>query len=310
MPHSPTLKQLRYLCALAEHLHFGRAARECNVSQSTLSGAILELEENLGISLVERSNRQVLLTRVGEDLVHRGQRILREVDDLVAASRSHHRPFHGELHLGVIPTVSPFVLPELLSRMRVRHPHCRPFVREDTTETLTTGLESGTLDVLLIALPYNRERVETHHLFHDDFLLACPPDHPLARAERVRSRDLTGQDLLLLEEGHCLRDQALEACQLGRQEVRIRYQSTSLTTLVQMVASGVGITLVPRMAVQADILRGTNIVTREFEEETVRRSIGLMWRAHSPRREEFLELGELLREQRAATVDSGSTLAV
>jgi LysR family hydrogen peroxide-inducible transcriptional activator len=295
MSRQPTLKQLRYLAAVAEHGHFGNAAVACHVSQSTLSAGVLELEDILGTALIERSNRRVLLTTLGLDIVDRSRAILTQVEDLVTVCDASAEPFTGKMRLGVIPTIAPFMLPGLLKRLRRKHPGFQLFIREDLSAPLVQALQRGELDVLLLALPYPCEHVETLHLFDDEFLFACPRDNKLAAAGRVSTRDLPDQDLLLLEDGHCLRDHALDACKLKNADLNIPYQATSLNTIVQMVANGIGVTLLPAMAVQARILMGTDVQTCQFVEPDVVRSIGLMWRAKTPRREQFSLLGEFIR---------------
>lgn len=295
MARQPTLKQLKYLTALAEHAHFGNAARACHVSQSTLSAAVLELEDTLGSALVERNNRQLILTALGQDVVQRGRNILMEVDDLVAVCEASAEPFTGKMRFGVIPTIAPYTLPHLLKRLRRKYPDFQLFIREDLSANLVAALQQGELDVLLLALPYPADNVETMHLYDDEFLFACPRDHALASAGRVCTADLRQQDLLLLEDGHCLRDHALEACKLSDSELSIAYQATSLNTIVQMVANGIGVTLLPKMALDAKILSGTEVITRQFREHNVARSIGLMWRRKTPRRAEFHLLGEFIR---------------
>ncbi|WP_027948357.1 hydrogen peroxide-inducible genes activator [Haliea salexigens] len=294
MSRQPTLKQLRYLCAVAEYAHFGQAAKACHVSQSTLSAGILELEDTLGVSLVERNNRQVLLTTLGEDVVRRSQDLLRDVEDLVTLCDAAAEPFSGKMRLGVIPTVAPFILPRLLNRLREQYPAFQLFIREDLSQHLVTALHHGELDVLLLALPFPAEGVETMPLFSDEFLLASPPGHVLAGQPVVRTAQLKGEGLLLLEDGHCLREHALEACKLRDSDVSVPYQATSLNTIVQMVANGIGITLLPRMALDAHILSGTNVCISEFSERNVARSIGLMWRRKTPRRAEFRLLGDFV----------------
>lgn len=297
MTRQPTLKQLKYLCAVAEHGHFGNAAKACHVSQSTLSAGILELEETLGASLVERNNRQVILTGLGGDVVQRAQSIMLDVEDLVALCDASSAPFTGKMRLGVIPTIAPYILPGLLKRLRKEHPEFQLFIREDLSGHLVDSLQHGELDVLLLALPYPAEKVETMHLFDDDFVFACPRNHRLARGGDLSTSDLRSQELLLLEDGHCLRDHALEACKLKETDVDIPYQATSLNTIVQMVANGIGVTLLPRMALDSRILSGTDVETRAFRERNVSRSIGLMWRKKTPRRAEFALLGKFIAEQ-------------
>ena len=296
MSRQPTLKQLKYLSALAQHGHFGNAARACHVSQSTLSAGIQELEDVLGAPLVERNSRQVILTLLGADVVQRGETILLEVDDLITLCDASSEPFTGKLRLGVIPTVAPFILPGLLNQMRTEYPDFRLFIREDLSHNLVAGLHQGELDVLLLALPFPAEAVETMGLFEDQFLFACPENHPLAGPEPLLTAQLKGQELLLLEDGHCLRDHALEACKLKDREVSVPYQATSLNTIVQMVANGIGVTLLPQMALKANILAGTGVHTCPFSEQGVARTIGLMWRKKTPRRDEFCLLGDFVRE--------------
>ena len=294
MTRQPTLKQLKYLSAVAEHGHFGNAAKACHVSQSTLSAGILELEEALGASLVERNNRQVILTTLGGEIVQRARAILLDVEDMVALCDASSEPFTGKMRLGVIPTVAPYILPDLLKRMRKEHPDFQLFIREDLSDHLIDSLQHGELDVLLLALPYPADKVETMDLFEDEFLFACPKSHPLADKKHRSTSDLRSQDLLLLEDGHCLREHALEACKLKDSEVNIPYQATSLNTIVQMVANGIGVTLLPKMAEDSTILLGTEVETRHFKEHDVSRSIGLMWRSKTPRRAEFTLLGQFI----------------
>jgi len=301
----PTLKQLKYLSAVAEHEHFGNAARSCHVSQSALSAAVLELEDALGVPLVERNNRQVILTALGREVVERGRAILIEVEDLMGVCDASSEPFTGKMRLGVIPTIAPFILPGLLKRLRRRHPEFQLFIREDLSGRLVDALHRGELDVLLLALPYPADKVETMRLFDDEFLFACPRGHVLAGVGELRTRDLRKQDLLLLEDGHCLRDHALEACKLKNSEVSIPYQATSLNTIVQMVANGIGVTLLPRMALDSRILSGTDVRTCRFREKGVSRLIGLMWRKKTPRRAEFSLLGRFIADTAAKSPAKG-----
>lgn len=297
MARQPTLKQLKYLGAVAEHGHFGKAASSCHVSQSTLSAGILELEDVLGAALVERNNRQVILTTLGREVVELGRNILLEVEDLVALCEASAEPFCGKMRLGVIPTIAPFVLPGLLKSLRRRHPEFQLYIREDLSGHLLDALHHGELDVLLLALPYPADKVETMRLFDDEFLFACPRDHKLATTPEIHTSDLKNQDLLLLEDGHCLRDHALEACKLKDSDINIPYQATSLNTIVQMVANGIGVTLLPQMALDTRILSGTEVTTRHFDEKKVSRSIGLMWRSKTPRRAEFALLGQFIIDE-------------
>ena len=295
MARQPTLKQLKYLCSVAEHQHFGQAAKACYVSQSTLSAGIQELEETLGVSLVERNNRNVLLTTIGKDVVDRAHDVLVDVEDLVSMCAAAGEPFSGKMRLGVIPTIAPFLLPRLLRKLRSEHPDFKLFIREDLSQNLLDALYAGELDVLLLALPFPAENVDVMPLLDDEFVLASPPEHPLSRKKNVRTTDLKGESLLLLEDGHCLRDHALEACKLRDSQISIPYQATSLSTIVQMVANGIGITLLPSMSVEAGITAGTDLVVQPFDQPGVAREVGLMWRKKTPRQTEFRMLGEFVR---------------
>ena len=294
MSRHPTIKQLRYLCAVVEHGHFGRAARACHVSQSTLSAGILELEEVLGASLLERNNRNLVLTGLGEEVVERARGLLLDVEDLVALCQASSEPLSGRLRLGVIPTIAPFLLPNLLKALREDYPDFRPFIREDLTDHLIEALHRGELDLLLLALPVSAEGVETMKLFDDPFLLAAPNHHQLVEGDELSTDDLRGQELLLLEDGHCLREHALEACKLRGSEYKVPYQATSLTTVVQMVASGIGVTLLPGMAVDAGALALPDVSVKAFNDPSVTREIGLMWRRKTPRQTEFRLLGDYI----------------
>lgn len=296
MSRQPTLKQLKYLCAVADRQHFGHAAKSCYVSQSTLSAGIQELEETLGVSLVERNNRNVLLTSLGQDVVDRGREILVEIEDLISMCESSGAPFSGKLRLGVIPTIAPFLLPRMLRALREIHPDFKLFIREDQSQPLVDSLHAGELDVLLLALPFPADNVDNMTLSVDPFVLACPLDHALSAKSTLHSSDLQGESLLLLEDGHCLREHALEACKLRDNQISVPYQATSLTTIVQMVANGIGITLLPKMAVDADITAGTELAVIPFGEVGVSREIGLMWRKKTPRQTEFRLLGEFIQQ--------------
>lgn len=294
MAHSPTLKQLRYLCAIARHKHFGRAASSVHISQSTLSTAILELEEALGVRLVERSNKGVLLTSIGEDVVNRSHAILTQVSDLMALCDSSQGAFSSRMRLGVIPTIAPFLLPEILSGLREEYPNFLLYIREDLSARLLSSLQRGDLDLLLLALPYPAHGVEVMTLFEDEFFLAYPEGHELAQLPKLTSSKLKGSEMLLLEDGHCMRDHALEVCHLKDIDVQAPYQASSLNTIVQMVANGIGVSLLPEMALRANLLSATKVKTRKFDEPNISRRIGLMWRQKCPRQAEFRQLGEFI----------------
>lgn len=291
----PTLRQLRYLVALAEHKHFGRAAESCLATQSTLSAGLQELESLLGVTLVERTKRRVMLTPLGEEVVARAREVLRgaeEIADLAAASGE---LLSGPLRLGVIPTIGPYLLPGVLPALRKAHPALRLYLREDQTAQLLDRLASGDLDVALLALPYPAGEFETMAVAHDPFVLACPPDHALASRTSITGADLAEAELLLLEEGHCLREHALAACRLPAPARGEGVLATSLPTLVQMVANGLGVTLIPEMAVRAGVLAGADLVTRPLA-DGAGRDIGLVWRTSSPRKAEFRALADFLKQ--------------
>lgn len=289
----PTLRQLRYLVALAEYRHFGRAAESCLATQSTLSAGLQELENALGVCLVERTRRKVWLTPLGETIVARARQVLQGAEDIADLAQSSATPLSGPLRLGVIPTIGPFLLPRALPALRADHPQLRLSLREDLTARLLERLGNNDLDVIIIALPYDTQDLDCLDLGEDGFALACPPDHPLAAQHQVTSQDLAQHELLLLEEGHCLRDHALAACSLPRPKAGDGVLGTSLSTLVQMVAGRLGVTLLPHMAIRCNILAGTDLVTRPVAGAGTRR-LGLCFRSSSPRRAEYALLAKFL----------------
>ena len=294
MSRQPTLKQLRYLLAVADAGHFGQAAKACFVSQSTLSAGISELEDLLGVVLIERTSRSVLLTDVGAEVVRRARATLLEIEDLMAVCDASQKPFTGRMRLGVIPTVAPFLLPPLMKKVRETYPDFQLLIREDLSGHLVDALHKGELDLLLLALPFEAENVDSAVLFEDRFWFACSEQHALHSRESLLPDDLRGQDLLLLEDGHCLRDHVLEACNLALDDVSLPFQATSLNTIVQMVASGIGVTLLPQMSVNGSLLSGVDVSLKPFAAESISRDIGLMWRKKSPRVVEYRALGELV----------------
>jgi LysR family transcriptional regulator, hydrogen peroxide-inducible genes activator len=291
----PSLQQLRFLCALAEHRHFGRAAEACAVTQSTLSAGLRELEERLGVPLVERSHRRALLTPVGEEIVARGRRLLREARDLTEAAKSGREPLAGPLRLGVIPTIGPYVLPAAMRGLASAFPKLKLYLREEQTAPLLAKLEAGELDLALIALPYATGELEVMALGEDPLLVALPKAHPLAREKRISRADLAGEALLLMEDGHCLRTHALEACRLSAPDRNEIFQGTSLKTLLQMAAGGIGVTLVPAIAAPSEISRGSGLVARPLAGEPSR-TAALAWRPSSARKADYRTLGRYLAE--------------
>jgi LysR family hydrogen peroxide-inducible transcriptional activator len=291
----PSLQQLRFLSALAEERHFGRAAAACAVTQSTLSAGIKELEERLGVRLVERSRRHVLLTPLGEEIVARGRKLLRDAQDLAEAASAGRAPLSGPLRLGVIPTIGAYFMPRALRGLAKRFPKLRLYLREEQTASLLKKLEEGELDAALIALPYDTGELETLALGEDRILLALPTRHALAREARVSTAALVDEPLLLMEDGHCLRSHALQACRLAGPDRNEVFQGTSLRTLLHMTAGGIGVTLVPEMAVKSEITPASGLVARPIAGDPTR-TIALAWRPGSARKAEFRLLGRYLHE--------------
>ena len=291
----PTLKQLQYLVALKNHGHFGRAAEACFVTQSTLSAAIRELESLIGVTLVERTRRVVGFTPLGLRVAEKAQRILRETEDLADMVRAAGEPLAGELRMGVIPTIAPFLLPALLPRLRGQWPDLKLYLREETSQAACDALQRGQLDCVLLALPYACGEVESAALFEDRFLIAFPPGAAEAFPEAVPAEAIDERTLLLLEDGHCLKDHALSACNRPELRAEAAILGTSLHTLVQMVDNGLGTTLVPEMAVAAGILEGTRVVARRLDAAHPSRRIALVWRKGSPRGKEFRLLADALK---------------
>jgi LysR family hydrogen peroxide-inducible transcriptional activator len=294
----PTLRQLQYLKLLVEQGSFGRAAEAALVTQPTLSAGIQELERTLGAPVVERARSGVILTPVGEEALRRARTILTEAEDLVEAAKSASQPLTGRLRLGVIPTVAPFLLPRALPLLRERFPKLRLFLREDLTHRLIASLRAGQLDAALIALPYDLTGLQYAHVADDELLAAMPANDPLAAEERVAPEDMEKGGLILLEDGHCLREHALAACGLrppkasAGEEV---FAATSLPTLVQMVGSGLGVTFLPSMAVEAGLTDTAPVAVRPIAADHPSREIVVAWRAGSSRAAEGRLLAETLR---------------
>lgn len=293
----PTLRQLRYLVTVAETLHFGQAAEQCHVTQSTLSAGIADLEALLGVVLLERkSRRKVLLTPLGEDLVRRARSILADAEALADAAQAGTHPLAGDLRLGVIPTIGPYALPRALPAVRRAYPDLRLYLREEQTARILDDLAAGRLDCGVLALPFDIGDLEIMPLWQEDVVVALPTTHPLAKGSaRLTNDDLSKVELLLLEDGHCLRGHALQACRLDGREDNEAFQATSLNTLVQMVANGLGVTLLPRSAVPVEVAAGLGVAVREVEGADAARTAALVWRPGSPRARDFRLLGEVLR---------------
>ena len=291
----PTIKQLQYLVALHQAGHFGRAADASFVSQSTLSAGIRELESLLGVTLVERSRRVVRFTPLGNQVVEKAHRLLREAKELSELVQSAGKPLVGELRMSVIPTIAPFLLPRILPRLRQERSQLKLFLREETSDAAIESLHQGRADCVLLALPYATGEVEHEHICDDPLLVAFPKDDPRDPPSIIMPGTIDEGRLLLLEDGHCLRDHALAACDRPGLRASATVIGTSLHTLVQMVDNGLGLTMLPQMAVDAGILKGTNIIARPLQSDHASRDIALVWRRNSPRSEEFRLLAQELR---------------
>ena len=291
----PTIKQLQYLVALHESKHFGRAADASFVSQSTLSAGIRELESLLGVTLVERSRRVVRFTALGEQVVAKANRLLREAEELSDLVQAAGKPLSGQLRMSVIPTIAPFVLPRLLPRLKRERPDLQLMLREETSADAIESLQHGRCDCVLLALPFDTGDVEFEHIADDRLYVAFPKDDPRDPPASIPPDMIDQGRLLLLEDGHCLRDHALAACNRSELRASASMIGTSLHTLVQMVNHDLGLTMLPEMAVKAGILANTDVVARPVESETAKREIVLVWRKNSPREADFRLLAEELK---------------
>lgn len=285
------LRDLKYLVAVAEHRHFGHAAEACFVSQPTLSTQLKKLEQELGVTLIERTNRQVMLTPVGVDIVGRAQQVLRDVSELVSAAEEYADPLGGEFSLGIIPTVAPYLLPKILGPMRKAFPNLQIKLTEGQTAVISRMLRDGELDAVVLALPLHEDNVIEAELYREPFYLAVSRHHPKAKKKTASLDDLDNEEVLLLEDGHCLRDQALEVCSSHNAVENTNFRATSLETLRQMVAADAGITLMPELALGG---RNGSVRYLPFRGTPPHRNIGLCWRASSTRRELLEQLAEVL----------------
>lgn len=292
----PTLRQLHYLRLLAEHGSFSRAAEAAHVTQPTLSAGIQELEKILGAPVVDRSRGGVILTAVGIEAASRAEGLLTGAEDLVQAARGAGKPLAGHFRLGVIPTVAPYLLPRALPALRERFPDLKLYLREDLTNRLIAALKAGGLDAALIALPYDMTGLDWAHVEDDELLVAAPMGHAIARSAKDAPASLDRDDLILLEDGHCLRDHALAACGLPGAGENGAFAATSLPTLVQMVGSGLGVSFLPAMAVQAGLAERAPIAIRPLAAEHPSREIVVAWRKGSARAAEGRLLAEVLRK--------------
>lgn len=304
------LRDLQYLIALADHRHFGRAAAASFVSQPTLSTQIKKLEDELGVTLVERAPRKVMLTPVGHDIAERARRILAEIDQLKESARRTRDPEAGSVRLGIFPTLGPYLLPHVLPKIRERFPRLELLLIEEKTEVVLRQLREGRLDVGVLALPLHDEQLHVEFLFEEPFVLAVPQAHALARRNTLSLHDLAHERLLLLEDGHCLRDQALDVCTLAGSGERNGFRATSLETLRQMVAANVGITLLPALSVKPPVAHSDDIHLLRFRDSHPSRRIGMVWRRSSAMAGFLLKLADVFRNLPKALLkpDAGTSM--
>jgi LysR family transcriptional regulator, hydrogen peroxide-inducible genes activator len=302
-----TLTELRYLVAVADLRHFGRAADRCNVTQPTLSSQLRKLEDGLGVPLVERTTRSVNLTPTGDRIVMHARRILEEADTITEIARHRHGTLMSHLRLGIIPTLSPYILPLILTKLHADFPDLRLMLREDLTDNLLTALDSHALDVLLIALPDLVEDYPFMPLFNEPFWLACAIGHRLSNQPVVTEEELVGERMLLLDEGHCLREQALAVCRHqghDQDPPNDDFRATSLETICEMAAAGFGCTLLPALALPTLTARDDRLAVRPLRATKARRRIGLLWRSSFPRGADLMVLGAFIQSQLPDSVDA------
>ena len=293
MANLPTVKQLRYLVALEKHLHFGRAAEACFVTQSAFSVAIKDLEELLNTSLVDRTNRSVVFTSAGQLVAQQARLALFDIEGIVDIAKSVQEPLSGVLKMGVIPTIAPFLLPKILPKIRKKFPKLELYLKEEQTKKIHELLLEGELDLLLLALPFDLKNTETSSIFNDPFKLAYKKDTKLIDPVNFSPNKLNKESILLLEDGHCLRDHALSACNLGRKAKISKFSASGLYSLIQMVDSDLGVTFIPQMAIDSGLLKNTKVKTKELKENSYR-EIGLAWRKSSVRKHEFELLADVI----------------
>jgi LysR family hydrogen peroxide-inducible transcriptional activator len=290
------LRALQYFVKLADLRHFSKAADACFVSQPTLSTQIRKLEDELGVQLVERSPKNIMLTPVGEEIADRARLVLSDIDQIRAVARRSGNPAQGVLRLGLFPTLAPYFLPHVVPGIRERYPHLTLQLAEEKTETILNMLRQGGLDAGLLALPIHQDGLELETLFDEPFVVALPANHPLANKKVISLSDLENAELLLLEEGHCLREHALEVCALAGAHERVDFHATSMETLRQMVAAGVGVTLMPLLSVKPPIAETENVVIRRFADPAPSRTIALVWRSSSALSAFLVELADSLKQ--------------
>ena len=289
------LKDLRYLVAVADTRHFGRAAERSFVSQPTLSAQLKKLEEYLGVQLIERAPKRVSLTAAGEEIVERARRILDAGDEIVELAKGHRDPLAGRLKLALLPTIGPYLLPHVAAKLRKGLPRLELMLYEYQTDPMLEKLHSGEIDVGILALPAQMDGLDTYELYKEPFMVAMPADHRLSSRATIKAEDLHHETLLLLEDGHCLRDQALDICSSIDLHEKQDYRATSLETLRQMVAAGVGITLLPELAGRGAYGNARGVAIKPFARPVPTRTVGAVWRKSSARRESILALAKLIK---------------
>ncbi len=296
MKYLPSTKQLQYLIALAQTEHFSKAADLCNVTQSTLSAGIKELEVIFAVTLAERTKRSVIMTPIGKKIAERAEKLIADAEQMMALTTAVQQPLTGKLKLGVIPTIAPYLLPKILPTLRANYPHLDLELRETQTDILIEEVTNGKIDIALLALPASQGRLMEQALFEDPFLLLTPNDHPLSKQKTIDAGKLANEHLLLLEEGHCFRDQAIEFC--TKQGVSNGFSTlgaTSLATVSQMVAANFGLTLLPKMAREKEVGNNKSLITRPFQSPEPTRTIGLIWRKTTSRLADFESLAQVIK---------------
>ena len=291
-----SLQQLRYLVAIAETLHFRRAAEKTNVTQPTLSGQLRELEERLGVQLVERSRAKVVLTPIGREITSRAQRVLRDVNDIVSLAKQDNSQLGGTIRLGVLPTLGPYLLPHILPRLHASYPQLKIYVREGMPKELLGRLDEGRLDLVLFPLPLKGGDIVTTRLFREPLWIVAPCDHALAAKEEVERSDLRGEIVLALEQGHRLYDQVRELCEQYDAKLSLDYEGTSLDTIRQMVGMGMGLSFMPALYVASEVLDDDQVIARRIRGAGPFRLVGMAWRKHSARQEEYRTLADIIRK--------------
>lgn len=292
----PTLKQFRYLVALAHTLHFRKAAEQCHISQPTLSGQLQELEERLGVQLVERSRRsQVVLTPLGQTIAERARIVLRDVQDIIDLGKHGQQWLEGTVKLGALPTLGPYLLPHVLPELHQSHPSLKLYVREGMPAPLIRNLEEGDLDLLLFPMPIREADLESTRLFREQLWVVIPGDHPLAAKEQVERSDLSGETVLALEPGHRLYEQVAELCREFGAELSHDFEGTSLDTIRLMVGMGMGLSFMPTVYVLSEVTKDPLVVARPMKSRPPTRTVGLAWRRHSARGDEYQALASIIR---------------